>query len=163
MASSERAAPAAATEAGAAADEKTLRLVRIFDAPIEMVFEAWTVPEQIVQWWGPENYDVPEYRIDMREGGAWRTVMRDPDGGDHVVSGVYHEISRPDRLVFSWGWETDGVRGHETVVTIELKALDARTELTLTQREFETKESCELHGSGWTSSFVCLGTYLGKE
>jgi glutathione S-transferase len=161
MASSERASPAAAAESGTAAEEKTLRIVRTFEAPIEMVFEAWTVPEQIVQWWGPEGHHVPEYRIDMRAGGAWRTVMRDADGGDHIVSGVIHEISPPSRLVFSWAWETDGVRGHETVIAIELRALgEDRTELTLTQREFETKESCELHSLGWNSSFDCLDTYL---
>jgi uncharacterized protein YndB with AHSA1/START domain len=160
MASSQRAAGAAATDAPS---DKTLRIVRVFDAPIAMVFEAWTVPEQLVQWWGPEGHHVPEYRIDMREGGAWRTVMRDADGGDHIVSGVYHEISPPNRLVFSWAWETDGERGHETVITIELKARGEQTELTLTQREFETKESCELHSLGWNSSFVCLDSYLREE
>lgn len=159
MASSERAAPAAATDAPS---DRTLRLVRIFDAPIEMVFEAWTVPEQIVQWWGPAGHHVPEYRIDMRTGGAWRTVMRG-ENGDHIVSGVIHEVSPPTRLVFSWAWETDGVRGHETAITIELRPLGARTELTLTQREFETKESCEQHSFGWNSSFDCLDTYLGEE
>ena len=161
MASSERAA--AATEAGPATSDKTLRIVRVFDAPIEMVFAAWTVPEQLVQWWGPEGHHVPEYRIDMREGGAWRTVMRDADGGDHIVSGVYHEISPPNRLVFSWAWETDGERGHETLITIDLRTLGAQTELILTQREFETKESCELHSLGWNSSFACLDSYLKEE
>lgn len=160
MASGERASPAGAAEAQS---EKTLRIVRVFDAPIAMVFEAWTVPEQLVQWWGPDGHHVPEYRIDMREGGAWRTVMRDADGGDHIVSGVIHEISPPERLVFSWAWETDGERGHETVITIALRPLGAQTELTLTQREFETVESCELHGMGWNSSFDCLETYLGEE
>lgn len=160
MASGERASPAGAAEAQS---EKTLRIVRVFDAPIAMVFEAWTVPEQLVQWWGPDGHHVPEYRIDMREGGAWRTVMRDADGGDHIVSGVIHEISPPERLVFSWAWESDGERGHETVIAVELKALGERTELTLTQREFETAESCELHGIGWNSSFDCLETYLGEE
>lgn len=162
MANQQSAGPAAATDAGAA-PEKTLRLTRVFDAPIEMVFEAWTVPEQLVQWWGPEGHHVPEYRIDMREGGAWRTVMRDAEGGDHIVSGVILELSRPNRFVFSWAWETDGERGHETVVAIELRDLGERTELTLTQREFETVESCELHSMGWNSSFVCLETYLGEE
>ena len=162
MASSETGARAAATEADALTGETTLRLERAFDAPIAMVFDAWTVPEQIVQWWGPEGCHVPEYRIDARAGGAWRTVMRGPDS-DHIVSGVYHEISPPDRLVFSWAWETDGERGHETEVTIDLREVGGRTELTLTQREFETKDSCEQHGFGWNSSFECLDTYLGGE
>ncbi len=159
MASSEAAARAAKTEA---IPETTLRLVRTLDAPIAMVFDAWTVPEQIVRWWGPEGFSVPEYRIEVREGGAWRTVMRGPDG-EHIVSGVYHEISRPDRLAFSWAWESDGERGHETLVTIALRDLGGRTELTLTQREFENEEACEMHGHGWTSSFVCLDAHLGEE
>ena len=162
MASSEMAAPAAATEADASTGETTLRLVRTFDAPIAMVFDAWTVPEQIVQWWGPEGCHVPEYRIDARPGEAWRTVMRS-DTGDHIVSGVFHEVSPPNRVVFSWAWETDGERGHETMVTIELRDLGQRTELALTQSEFENKDSCEQHGFGWNSSFDCLVAHLGGE
>jgi len=159
MARRERAAPA---EAGKALPETTLRLTRTLDAPIAMVFDAWTVPEQIVEWWGPEGCHVPEYRIDARAGGAWRTVMRTPNG-DHVVSGVFHEINRPNRVVFTWAWETDGERGHETVVTVDLRDLGERTELTLTQREFETAESCEAHEQGWTSSLTSLAAHLGKE
>ena len=161
MASSETAAaPRTATDAP---PETTLRLVRVFDAPREAVFAAWTVPEHLVQWWGPESFTVPEHKIEVREGGGWWTRMRSPDGVDHVVSGTFREIRAPERLVMTWGWETDGVRGHETLITLDLRDLGGRTELTLTQETFESAESCTGHGEGWKSSFVSLDQHLAKD
>jgi uncharacterized protein YndB with AHSA1/START domain len=101
-------------------DARVLRLFRSFAAPRDRVFRAFTVPTQMVKWWGPKGFMVPACVLDVRVGGAWHTVMRSPEGQDHIVSGVYQEITPPERLVFTWGWETEGVRGHETIVTIEL-------------------------------------------
>jgi len=156
MAANAATAQASATEP---APETTLTVIRSFDAPMEAVFQAWTVPEQLIQWWGPEGMHVPEHRMDVRDGGSWRTVMRGSEG-DHIVAGDYREVSPPDRLVFTWAWETDGARGHETVITISLRDLGGRTELTLTQEDFETKDARDNHRLGWTSSFACLETHL---
>ena len=97
-----------------------LRLSRSFAAPRERVFRAFTAPSQMVKWWGPKDWTVPACTMDARAGGAWHTVMRSPEGKDHIVSGVYREVLPPERLIFTWAWEADGARGHETVVTIEL-------------------------------------------
>ena len=82
--------------------------------------------------------------------------MRSPEGKDHVVSGVYREIVPPSRLVFTWAHETEGHRGHETVVTIQLSEVPDGTRLELHQEVFETVESRDQHAKGWGGCFDCL-------
>jgi uncharacterized protein YndB with AHSA1/START domain len=137
-------------------DPLVLRLARSFPAPRERVFRAFTVPAQMVKWWGPAGFTVPACTMDLREGGAWHTVMRAPDGKDHVVSGVYREITPPERLVFTWAWDEAGARGHETVVTIELFATPGGTRLELTHERFQTEDSRDRHRHGWSGCFDCL-------
>jgi uncharacterized protein YndB with AHSA1/START domain len=137
-------------------DGLVLRLSRSFAAPRERVFRAFTAPAQLAKWWGPKGFTVPACTIDLRAGGAWHTVMRSPEGKDHVVSGVYREIVPPERLVFTWGWEEDGARGHETVVTIELHETPGGTRLELTHEGFETEDSRSRHSHGWSGCFDCL-------
>jgi uncharacterized protein YndB with AHSA1/START domain len=133
-----------------------LRLSRSFAAPRERVFRAFTAPTQMVKWWGPKGFTVPACTLDVRVGGAWRTVMRSPEGKDHIVSGVYREILPPERLVFTWAWEGEGTRGHETVVTIELAETPGGTRLELTHEGFESETARDLHGEGWSGCFDCL-------
>ena len=137
-------------------DAPALRLSRNFAAPRERVFRAFTVPTQMAKWWGPRGWTVPACTMDLRAGGAWHTVMRSPEGKDHIVSGVYREITPPSRLVFTWGWETDGPRGHETVVTIQLSEVPGGTRLDLSQELFETADSRDHHGQGWASCLDSL-------
>jgi uncharacterized protein YndB with AHSA1/START domain len=139
------------------AEDTVLRLERLIPVPPERLFELWTKPEQIVQWFGPDGYDVPSHEIDVRPGGKWRTTMSAPDGGKHTVSGVYRVIDPPRKLVFTWGWDNDkGVRGHETEVTVTFAAAPGGTRLTLIQQQFESATSRDQHSHGWLSSFVCL-------
>ena len=159
-------APTLASQIAANDDSsaRVLRLVRAFEAPRQAVYDAWTDPRQIIQWWGPKGFTVAEHAFDMRPGGRWRTNKRGPDKVDHIAGGVYHELSPPERLVMSFAWETDGVRGHETLLTIELKDLGGqRCELHLTQELFESAEACRGHEDGWCSSFECLTDYLAEE
>ncbi|HEX6113226.1 MAG TPA: SRPBCC domain-containing protein [Geminicoccaceae bacterium] len=143
-------------------DAPVLRLSRSFAAPRERVFRAFTAPAQMVKWWGPKGWTVPACTLDARAGGAWRTVMRSPEGKDHIVSGVYRELLPPERLVFTWGWENDGARGHETVVTIELFETPGGTRLQLTQEPFESENARDRHGEGWSSSLDCLEEALAE-
>ena len=76
-------------------DAPVLRLSRSFAAPRDRVFRAFTAPAQLARWWGPKGFTVPACTLDVRAGGAWRTVMRSPEGKDHIVSGVYREITPP--------------------------------------------------------------------
>jgi uncharacterized protein YndB with AHSA1/START domain len=143
-------------------DALVLRLSRSFAAPRERVFRAFTAPTQLAKWWGPKGFTVPACTMDVRAGGAWHTVMRSPEGKDHIISGVYREIVPPERLVFTWAWEQDGARGHETVVTIELLETPGGTRLELTHEGFATEDSRDRHSHGWSGCFDCLDQALAE-
>jgi uncharacterized protein YndB with AHSA1/START domain len=143
-------------------DELVLRLSRSFPAPRDRVFQAFISPARLVKWWGPKGFTVPACTLDVRAGGAWRTVMRSSEGKDHIVSGVYREITPPERLVLTWGWEEDGARGHETVVTIELFETPGGTRMELTHEGFETADSRNAHRDGWSSCLDCLEEALAE-
>lgn len=143
------------------ADDRVLVLERTFATTPETLWDAWTTPDLLAKWWGPEGMTIPEHSLDLRVGGKWRTTMRNSEGTDHRVSGVYRVLDRPHRLVFTWGWHgPDGSRGEETVVTVTLEAVEGGTKLRLDQRSFSTAESRDNHGAGWTSSFNCLEKIL---
>src|SRR5579862_776151 len=74
---------------------------RVFDAPRELVWKAWTDPKQMAKWWGPKVMKTPVCEMDVRLGGAYRIVMRAPDGIDYPVKGIFREIKPPERLVFT--------------------------------------------------------------
>jgi uncharacterized protein YndB with AHSA1/START domain len=143
------------------AADRTLRLERIIHAPVERVFNAWTVPEQLAAWWGPEGATIPDYEMDVRPGGRWRTVMKLPDGNAPEVSGVYRAIEKNRRLVFTWAWtRADGSRGHETEVTVTFEAVPGGTRLVLVQQVFQSREQRDNHGKGWESTFDALAKWL---
>ncbi len=154
---------AAGTDAVAGAPERVLVLTRLFDAPRALVFRAWTRPEHLVRWWGPKGFTTPSCEMDVRPGGAFRILMRSPEGTDHRLRGVYREIVEPERLVFTWAWEDeDGNPGHETVVTVTLAEQGARTELTLHQAVFESVTARDSHRGGWTECLERLAEYLAS-
>lgn len=144
-----------ARQARAASEaDRTLVIERTFTASPERVFRAWTDPEQLVKWWGPEGFTTPEHRLDVRPGGAWRTTMVSPAGERHTVSGVYREIAPPRRLVMTWAWDQeDGSRGHETVIEIDFEPAGESTRMRFVQSVFDTAEQREMHNQGWMSSF----------
>ncbi len=74
-----------------------------FDAPRELVFEAWTDPKHIAQWWGPNGFTTTTSAFDMRPGGVWRFVMHGPDGRDYENRITYDEIVKPERIVYHHG------------------------------------------------------------
>jgi uncharacterized protein YndB with AHSA1/START domain len=149
------------TTAAATAD-RTLVVERIFKAPPERVFRAWSDHKVLVKWWGTDDYQAPDPQIDFRVGGAWRSAMVGPNGEAHTVSGVYREIEPPKRLVMTWGWEqADGSRGHETVVEVSFEPAPGGTRMRLVQSLFETPKSRDGHDFGWASSFARLDRVLG--
>jgi uncharacterized protein YndB with AHSA1/START domain len=156
---------AATRKRAASAQKKNRELVvtRTLDAPRALVFRAWTDPAQLVRWWGPEGFTTPECKMDVREGGAWRTCMRSPDGNDYKVRGVYREIVKPERLVFTWTWEDDsGATGHETLVTVTFAERAGKTLLRLAHRIFESKKARDAHQQGWASTLNCLAAFLAE-
>jgi len=108
-------------------------MMRVFDAPRSLVFEASTKCEHVKQWWGPRKYTVTECHIDLRPGGAWRFVQRGPDGNEYPFKGVYREIVRPELLVYTFIFDVERIRDYESVVTTTLDEYDGKTLLTSTQ------------------------------
>jgi uncharacterized protein YndB with AHSA1/START domain len=82
-------------------DDADLVIIRVFNAPRELVFRTWTDPRLMAQWWGPHGFTNPSCELDPRPGGRWRIVMHGPDGADHPARGVYREVVPPERLVFT--------------------------------------------------------------
>jgi len=106
----------AATPNSSTADRE-LVLSRDFDAPRELVFRAYTDPQHLPHWWGPDGFTNTVHAIDVREGGMWRFTMHGPDGTDYSNRIVYQEIVAPERLVYLHGEDVDDDPGafHVTV------------------------------------------------
>ncbi len=147
-----------------------LQLTRLFDAPRELVFQAWTDAARFTQWFGAaacEGSSLQSAKLDPRVGGKYRLQVRRADGEYFTTVGVYREVKPPERLVFTWQFEKDGsaadfdeVEPPEMLVTIELKARGRQTELTLTHEKFASPESRDRHQEGWTRCLASLEKFI---
>lgn len=99
-----------------------------FDAPRDRVFKAYTDPELIPEWWGPEELSTTVDKKDFRPGGTWRFVQRDKDGNEYGFHGYYHEVDPPERLVYTFEYE--GMPGHILLETVTLEEIDGKTRVT---------------------------------
>lgn len=81
--------------------EREVILTRVYDAPCELVFKAWTDPQLLVRWWGPKMFTNPVCEVDARPGGKLRIVMRGPDGVDYPMRGEFREVVAPEHLSFT--------------------------------------------------------------
>jgi uncharacterized protein YndB with AHSA1/START domain len=145
--------------------ERDLVLTRIFDAPRELVFRAWTDPQHMAQWWGPKHFTNRVEKMDVKKGGAWRIIMCAPDGAEHPCQGVYREIVPPERLVFTNdALDKDGnvIIGGFTTVTFAEQ--NGKTKLTLETRGVAKVGYAAnyLQGmeAGWTQSLERLEQLL---
>ncbi len=138
-----------------------LLLTRVFDAPRQLVFEAWTRPEHLRHWWGPQGFTLPICEVDLRPGGAFRLGMRGPDGTDYPFPGVYEEIVAPERLV-TLG-TIRGKPGSEVRTTVTFEELGGKTKVTVRQVYFfEADEATRGATVGWTQSLDRLGELLAR-
>jgi len=138
-----------------------LTITRVFDAPRELVFKAWTDSAHGSEWSAPRGFTVAVLEADLRPGGAWRLCMRTPEGQELWVGGVYREIVPPERIVSTHAWQNpDGTSGHETLMTVTLAARGDRTEMTFRQTGFESVEDRDGHREGWSESFDRLEEHL---
>jgi uncharacterized protein YndB with AHSA1/START domain len=133
-------------------DDKTVRIERTFQAPVEAVFEAWTSPEVIRRWWHSElGWDTAEAEVDLRVGGVVRVVMRDPSTGvEYGGGGTYTEIERPTRLAFTWIWDGDTRR---TLIEIDFEETDGVTTVRFTHSGLWDEEAVRSHEDGWSKIF----------
>ena len=161
--------PLATPPPGSATSDRELVATRVFDAPRELVFNAWTDPARVGQWWGPRGFTTTTYAMDVRPGGVWRFCMHGPDGRDYQNKITYREVVRPERLVYKHG-DADPSEGLEPVsfeVTVNFEAQDSRTRVTMRMvfpsakaREFVVKTYGAVEGGN--QHVARLAEYLAK-
>jgi len=151
------------TDAPTTTADRQLVITRVFDAPRELVWMAWTDRERVMQWLGPKEFTALEFEMDQRPGGAWHSRMRSPEGVEHSNRGVVREAVEPERLAFTFAWDDeDGKPGREMLVTISFAERDGKTEMTFSQAVFESAEDRDGHNEGWSESFDKLAEYLAN-
>ncbi len=134
-------------------------ITRVFDAPRELVWKAWT--EDMAKWSAPRGFTMPVSEGDVTPGGKWRAMMKAPDGKELWLGGEYREVVPPERLVFTHQWDSDKAKpGAESVVTVVLADVGGKTEMTFHQAVFPSVESRDGHNGGWSESFDRLEEYL---
>jgi uncharacterized protein YndB with AHSA1/START domain len=109
-----------------------IAMTRVFDAPRHLVFDAMTTPEHVRRWFGCDAFTLPVCEIDLRVGGAYRFVMRNPDGAESTLQGIYREVVRPERVVFTERFTMPGFTSDEYQVTSTFAEAGGRTTLTTT-------------------------------
>lgn len=150
-----------------------LVITRRFDAPRALVWEAWTHPEKIKQWWGPKGFSCPHTKVDLREGGSYLNCMRSPEGKEFWSTGTYKEINAPSKLVCTdsfadpegnvvpasyYGFEEDFPLTME--IEVLLDEINTKTRMTLKHTGIPEGEMTEETQKGWNQSFDKLESYL---
>ncbi len=109
-----------------------MTITRVFDAPRELVWKAWTNPQYAKQWWGPKGFTTPVYEMDFRVGGKFLIAMRSPDGQDFWNAGEYHEIVPHEKIVSSmWFADSKGNKVQPEHYGIEHEAVEGARDTTL--------------------------------
>jgi uncharacterized protein YndB with AHSA1/START domain len=141
--------------------DTTLQIRRTFAAPRQKIFEAWTEAEKLTRWLCrvTEQHSTKLLELDVRTGGRYRLEVTTPEGDRHLLSGIYREVTSPDRLVFSWQWEGDPEFG-ETLVTVDFLVRGNSTEIVLTHERFPNSERRDRHAIGWNGCFDRLNQLL---
>jgi uncharacterized protein YndB with AHSA1/START domain len=141
-----------------------LVISRVFRAPRQLVWQAWADPRQRVQWMGPKHHPARHHESDFRPGGAWRSHLAPTDGGEELwVGGVYHELTEPERMVFTFAWDgDDGKPENEMLISLTFAEEGTDTRMTLRQTGFRGVEQRDGHNGGWTSCFDRLEEFLGS-
>ncbi len=116
--------------------DREIVTTRVFDAPREVVFQAWTNPDRLAQWWGPKDFTNTFQEFDMKPGGTWRFVMHGPDGVDYKNESVFVEVVRPERIVFQH------VSGPRFQLTASFAEQAGKTRLTW-RMLFESAAECD--------------------
>ncbi|MGI5283537.1 SRPBCC family protein [Nonomuraea polychroma] len=129
---------------------------RVFDAPLGLVWAAWTEPERFSQWFGPRMMATPVGRLtlDAWPGGVWRATLMGDEGFEVTVDGTYREVRKPVRLVFTTGDPDEPGDGPASVVTIDFADVDGKTEMRFHQH------GVNVELTGWMEFFDRLAEHL---
>ncbi len=111
--------------------DREIVITRVFDAPRELIWKAWTDPKQIVRWWGPRGFSTTIRKMEVRPGGKWEMTMHGPDGTDYPSQGVFKEVAKLERIVYSMVGGKKGQPGHQFETTWTFEAQGEKTKVTL--------------------------------
>ena len=132
-----------------------LNISRNYPCAIEKVWNAWTEPQALSQWFGPgEPNSVTRAHLDVQVGGEFDIAFRTQDGLEHNVGGVYQQVEPLRKLVFTWAWKSTPDR--VSLVTVAMAAVPGGTQLDFTHERFFDAESARNHTRGWTATFAKL-------
>ena len=141
-----------------------LTLTRVFNAPRELVFQAWTDPRRLQRWWGPKGFSNPVCEVDPRPGGAIRIHMRAPNGIVYPMTGTFLEIVEPERLVFKTSpLDNNGEPLFEVLNTVTFADDAGNTRLTLHATVSNIKPEAMLHIAGMEQGWNQTLDRLGEE
>jgi uncharacterized protein YndB with AHSA1/START domain len=146
--------------------DREIVMTRVFDAPRQMIFDAWTKPEYLRLWMlGPEGWTMPVCEVDLRPGGRWRSVWRNTDGSEMEITGVYREIKPPEKLVANETW--GGGNWPETLNTLVLTEENGKTTVsnTILYPSKEARDAALKTGmtTGVAASFDRLADVLASK
>lgn len=149
----------------AKARSNEIRIIRLYDAPVEAVWDAWTDPEQVKQWWGPRGFTITTHSKDLRVGGHWSYTMHGPDGTDYPSTTRYYEVEPCRKLVYDHGGHED--RPPLFRVTALFSEEQGRTKLEMTMA-LATPEAAEetrkfIKKAGGNTTWDRLAEYLEKQ
>jgi len=154
-----------AAPAPASTSDREILISRVFDAPRELVWKAWTDPKQLAQWWGPQGFTNPVCELDPRPGGAILVHMRAPNGVVYPMKGVFQEVASPERLVFLCGaLDEAGELLFEVLTTVIFAEQASETKLTMRARVVKSTPAAAVHIAGmeigWTQSLERLAALV---
>ena len=128
-----------------------------FKASQEKLFQAWTEPEMLRQWFRVSpDYTTPIAEVDLRVGGRYRLGMRTPEGEDIVAGGEYREVSAHSTLAFTWKWEASPPENPHTLVSLKITAVNGGSEIILLHEHLQSEAERDSHLEGWTGCFAQL-------
>jgi uncharacterized protein YndB with AHSA1/START domain len=144
--------------------ETTLQITRLFDAPLDRVYAAWTEFGLVSQWWGPDGCQTDELTCEAKRGGAFRWTLTAGNREQMTAHGKFREVRPQEKLVFTWHWADDpDWKDLESLVTVEFIEKDpTTTELRLTHADLPTPQSRDNHSAGWNSALDKLEQLLAR-
>ena len=143
-------------------DSERMTITRVFDAPRELVWKAWTDPHYVMQWWGPKGFTSPVCKIDLRVGGKFLCCMRSPDGREFWNAGEYHEIVPHEKIVSSMYFaDAHGNKVEPGHYGIEHEAIDGAYDTTLFEDLGNGKTKLTFIGNETTEEAVKSGQAEG--
>jgi uncharacterized protein YndB with AHSA1/START domain len=140
-----------------------LVIERTIPASPRRVYDAWTDPQQLMQWWGPPGVSCPVAEVDLRVGGRYRIANGLPDGRVVWIVGEFREVVDGERLVYSWHMETDGVAtSDDSTVTVEFIAEGDGTKLRIVHERLVDEAVRNEHAMGWEGCLDGLVAHVAR-